>query len=131
MRRRWGTGTILILGLILGFVAGRITALFGEQCSSGSSHVDVILTYIRMHVWLRGPALQISGLCQHFGLPLQFTSDRELYALLGTGISLFAAVRGRHYSKRSGHFTHESISDSDDEVSAYLRCQSSCRALSQ
>ena len=61
MRRHWCTGTILILGLVLGFVAGRTTTLFGEQCSSGSSHVDVILAYIRMHVWLRGPALQLSG----------------------------------------------------------------------
>ena len=70
MRRYWCAGPILILDL--GFVTGRAPTLFGVQCSSGSSHVDVILADIRMHMWLRGPAFQLSGLCQHFGLPFQW-----------------------------------------------------------
>ena len=55
------------------YVNQMVTVAGAELRTWQETHIIFELTtYIRMHVWLRGPALQLSGLCQYFGLPLHF-----------------------------------------------------------
>ena len=82
-----------LLLLIVGFILGRLCS--SAQCGTGSAHLDTWLSYVRLHVWNRREALQLTWMFQMIGLPVELTSEQHLVSLTAVGSMAIAAVVSR------------------------------------
>ena len=58
-------------------------------------YLDVVTAYWRLHISRRGEALWLSQLCQLAGMPIRFTSAKEMTIISGSATVFAAGVSRR------------------------------------
>ena len=90
----YNTIGIVVLFFILGFIGGRLTvpSCWDMVPFGGNGYVDASWAYLRLHLYNRREALQLSRVLAAVGVPIELTSDTQLYGLLSGCAALCGAV---------------------------------------